>query len=508
MDARQRAGIELMTMVGIATPVAFPTAPLFVKPFICRKQTTAARWLSRMEFASLRNMQLAASDVRRRARYHLIRGGTPGMAQGMTVTKRYLVLLFQAATIALLGMRGFPTERLVFHGLVGVLYGLACFCPGPPITERRKVRMLAAGLLAWGAWLVNTGGLSSPLLPLGFGMLPPALVILDTSRQRRLFAAGALTLLLGVAGLSWWHVPASLPPLAPRGGHVAPEYLILVAGSLVVTAVNVAGFWGHMTAAYEKVALELGVRREELCSFGEDATRQLEGAAAHLAHEMKNPLASIKCLSAHLARGCSLDGRTVERLEVVAAEADRLESIVDGFLSMSRGLGELRPEPVRPKDLVDELRLLIEARAAEAGVTLEVTGRADLEILADSRKLHRALFYLTMNAVQASAAGQTVTIDVGAPSAAGGSKIRVIDRGEGMTSETLERLKRPPFARRKGGSGLGVAVARALIEQHGGRLVYESAPGLGTTATIELPLAAVVAAGGLRLLPDTLRPLA
>jgi signal transduction histidine kinase len=450
-------------------------------------------------------MQLAASDIRRRARYHLIRGGTPGMAHGMAVTKRLLVLLFQAATIALLGLRGFPTERLVFHGLVGVFYGLACFCPGPPVTERRKVRMLAAGLLAWGAWLVNTGGLCSPLLPLGFGMLPPALVILDTSRQRRLFVMGALTLLLGVAALSWSHVAALLPPLAPRGGHVAPEYLILVAGSLVVTAIGVAGFWRHMTAAYEKVALELGVRREELCSFGEDATRQLEGAAAHLAHEMKNPLASIKCLSAHLARGCSLDGRIVERLEVVTAEANRLEAIVDGFLSMSRGLGELNLEPLRPKDLANELRLLLEARAAEAGVTLEVTGGADLEILADSRKLHRALFYLTMNAVQASAAGQTVTIDVGTPSAAGVSQIKVIDRGEGMTYETIERLKRPPFASRKGGAGLGVAVARALIEQHGGRLEYESTPGHGTTASVELALAAVVTAAAPRLVPDALK---
>src|SRR5262249_42860355 len=211
------------------------------------------------------------------------------------------------------------------------------------------------------------------------------------------------------------------------------------------------GFWGYMTAAYEKVALELGVRREELCSVGEDATRELEGAAAHLAHEMKNPLASIKCLSLHLARGCSqLDRRIVERLQRVSAEADRLESIVDGFLSMSRGLGPLSAAPIRPHEVAHELKLLLEARAAEVGVTLEVTGRADLEIVADPRKLHRALFYLAMNAVQASAAGQTVTIEVDAASPLGASRIKVVDRGEGLTKETLERLKRPPFARPQG----------------------------------------------------------
>jgi signal transduction histidine kinase len=455
-------------------------------------------------------MQPAASEVRRRARDHLINGGPAHLTQGMVMvlTRRYLVLLFQAATICLLAVRGFPAARLAIHALVAAFYALACFYPGPPTTERRKVRMLCAGLLAWGAWLANTGGLCSPLLPLGFGMLPPALVILETPRQRKLFAAGALTIVLAVGVLSRWQIAALLPPLAPRGGHTSPEYLVLVGSSLVVTAIGITNFWGYMTAAYDRVAVELGMRREELCSVGEDATRQLEGAAAHLAHEMKNPLASIKCLSAHLARGCSLDRRTVERLEVVSAEADRLESIVDGFLSMSRGLGELYLERTRPYEVAHELKLLLEARAAEAGVTLEVTGRADLEIVADPRKLHRALFYLTMNAVQASAAGQTVTVDVGAALPAGASQIKVIDRGEGMTKETLERLKRPPFVGRKGsaGAGLGVAVARALVEQHGGRLDHESAPGRGTTATIELPHAAAVAAAAPpRLLPDALR---
>jgi signal transduction histidine kinase len=262
-----------------------------------------------------------------------------------------------------------------------------------------------------------------------------------------------------------------------------------------------------VAAAYDKVAVELGDRREQLCSVGEDRTRELEGAAAHLAHEMKNPLASIKCLSAHLARGCSLDARTVSRLQVVSAEADRLESIVDGFLSLSRGLGELTVERARPYELSNELKLLLDERASDAGVTLEVTGRPDLEVEVDAKKLSRALFCVLMNAVQASASGQTVTVAVG-PSqtpARAHVQIKVVDRGEGMSRDVLERLKRPPFTTRPGGAGLGVAVARTLIEQHGGRLEYESAAGQGTTATIELPERPPVAAAALRLVPEALR---
>jgi signal transduction histidine kinase len=450
-------------------------------------------------------MQPGASEVRRRARYHALRGGPSAqVAQGVTRTRRLLVLLFQIATLGFLALRGFPGPRLMVHAIICLFYLAVSRYPPPPITERAKVRMLVGGLISFGAWLANTGGLSSPLIPLGLGMLLPAMLIFETGRQKMLFALGATGLLLGVGLLSLWPTGALVAPLAPRGGHPSPEFVALVAGSILVTASQVSSFWARVAAAYDKVAIELGARREELCSVGEDRTRELEGAAAHLAHQMKNPLASIKCLSAHMARRCSLDAKTVERLEVVSAEADRLESIVDGFVSLSRGLGDLTVERARPYQLALELKLLLDARANDVGVTLELTGCPDLEVEVDAKKITRALFCLLMNAVQASPSGQTVTVEVGAVATAAPAQvqIKVVDRGEGMSGETLERLKRPPFTTRKEGAGLGVAVARTLIEQHGGRLDYQSVSGQGTTATIELPLRPPAWATGPRLRLD------
>jgi signal transduction histidine kinase len=449
-------------------------------------------------------MQPAASEVRRRARYHALRGTPPAEVTQATRRRRLIVLLFQLATLALLVVRGFPGQRLAIHAGICVFYLLACRYPAPPIGERTKIRILLCGLLSYGAWLANTGGLCSPLLPMGLGLLSPALLIFETGRQRALFAAGALGLLGVVGAISWGPAGALVPPLAPHDGHPSPEYLLIAVAAIVVTAIQVTGFWASMTAAYDAVALELGTRREQLCSLGEDRTRELEGAAAHLAHEMKNPLASIKCLSVHLARGCSLDPRTVARLEVVSAAADRLEAIVDGFLSLSRGLGELEVEATRPHQAAAELKLLLEVRAREAGVSLEVVGQPDLELQADGRKLQRALFYLIMNAVQASRPGQTVTIEARAGTA-GTAQVKVIDRGEGMSAETLERLKHPPFSGRPGGAGLGVAVARTLVEMHGGSLTFESAPGRGTTATIQLPHRPPARAAIPRLVPEALR---
>jgi signal transduction histidine kinase len=389
--------------------------------------------------------------------------------------------------LVLLAWRGFPATRLAAHAAVCIFYLVACRPPPLPITERTKMRLLVCSLLSYGAWIVNTGGLMSPISPLGLGLILPALLFFDTGRQKTFFVAGAATLLAGIALASTLPLGRLLPPIAPIAGRPSAEYLAIVIGSIAVTVVNMAGFWAMVTAAYAKVAVELGDRREQLCSMGEDRVRELEGAAANLAHEMKNPLASIKALSAHLARCPTLDARTVKRLEVVSTEADRLESIVNSFISLSHGLGELRLAPVRPHAVALELKLLLDERAAQAGVVIEVTGHPEFEVLADARKLHRALFYLTMNAVQASRSGQTVTIDVGPAASPGTWIIKVIDRGQGMCHAVIERLQNPPYSTRKGGTGLGVAVARALVNQHGGQLTYESVPGQGTTVAVELP---------------------
>jgi len=88
--------------------------------------------------------------------------------------------------------------------------------------------------------------------------------------------------------------------------------------------------------------------------------------------------------------------------------------------------------------------------------------------------------------MQASPTGASVGIDV-AKTGRDGIEIRVKDAGAGMPPEVLDRIRKPYFTTKEGGSGLGVAVARGLIEQHGGQLRYESAPGKGTTAVILLP---------------------
>jgi signal transduction histidine kinase len=243
---------------------------------------------------------------------------------------------------------------------------------------------------------------------------------------------------------------------------------------------------GHeLSASYESFLKELTARRQELFEESEDRTRSLEGIAARLAHEVKNPLAAVRALSLHVARNTQED-KTRERLEIVSAEAERLQGIVDGFLSFSRGLDDLRLHDVAPVQLAEQMSALLSERCADLNVYIDVEGPTDLSIQADGRKLRQVLMNLVLNAMQASAAGQRVGIKVNRlPSA--GAKIEVVDRGAGMSLEVVERIKRPYFTTREGGSGIGVAVARGLVEQHGGTMYFTSEVGKGTTATVELP---------------------
>jgi len=241
-----------------------------------------------------------------------------------------------------------------------------------------------------------------------------------------------------------------------------------------------------MTGAYERITLELAERREELCDENEGRTRALEGIAARLAHEVKNPLAAIKGLSQHMARSAE-DPKMKERLTIVAAEAERLQEIVNGFLSFSRGLDDLEVAPTRPYDIARELSLLLETRAADAGVTIEVRGSRELSLDADAKKLRQALLNLVLNAMQASSRGATVTLEIAKSCGDGAAVLRVMDRGSGMTPDVLDRIRKPYYTTKEGGSGLGIAIARGIIEQHGGTLRFESTSGRGTTATVILP---------------------
>jgi len=395
------------------------------------------------------------------------------------------IIPFHVVVIVVLMVRGESAARLFAQAAAVAVVAIVFALRLATNDWRLRVGSFVLGVLGYFVFLATTGGLASPLLVTGaVTMAAAAIKLPEPLWLRKVVFAVFLFGFIALAAVSGSGAGLLSGPLAVVDGSPSPVYLGIAVLAAAFTMTGVYGIGCAMTRGYERAALELAERREELCSENEDRTRALEGMAARLAHEVKNPLAAIRALSTHMARNAT-DVKTAERLAIVAAEADRLQSIVEGFLSFSRGLDDLNLAPVNPYEVARELAVLLETRAAEAGVVIDVSGDPALVLDADARKLRQVLLNVVLNAIQASPQGATVHLAIVA--ARDSARITVEDGGAGMTPEVLERIRKPYFTTKEGGTGLGVAVARGLVEQHGGRLEFKSASGKGTTVVITLP---------------------
>ncbi|HEX3769463.1 MAG TPA: HAMP domain-containing sensor histidine kinase [Polyangiaceae bacterium] len=398
------------------------------------------------------------------------------------------ILPFHFLTVGLLIVGGESAPRAIVQALC--VLGTTCIFLARSLSANRKIQ--AFSFIFWAisyfALCATTGGISSPyIVTLGLMTCVASMGAPRPGWTKTVMLTVLVVGFIGLALLSHTSLAQLTGPLAPTASGPSAELVVLTLMSVAVTMLGVTRMGTDVTSGYGRVALELAERREELCSENEDRTRALEGIAARLAHEVKNPLAAIKGLSTHMARNAT-DPKTAERLAIVAGEADRLQSIVESFLSFSRGLDDLKLGPTKPHEVARELGVLLETRAEEAGVAIEIGGDENLVLDADPRKLRQALLNIVLNAIQASPRGSHVHLMVARDCE--GARLTVRDEGVGMTHEVLERIRKPYFTTKEGGTGLGLAVARGLVEQHGGRLEFKSAPRHGTTVTILLPMVA------------------
>jgi signal transduction histidine kinase len=410
------------------------------------------------------------------------------MSRGSARWRLTWILPIHLMIVGLLILSGESTTRAVIQSVCVAI--TAALFVARMFSQNRvlNVGSFVFWIASYFALCATTGGLASPMLV----MLGLVICVGSTSMQRPVWLRPVLgaMLVIGFATLALTsHTAAGqlAGPLAPTAEGLTVVHVSVAMFAVFVTMTGIFRMGWSLTAGYERAALELAERREELCTENEDRTRALEGIAARLAHEVKNPLAAIKGLSTHMARQAT-DPKTAERLAIVAGEADRLQSIVDGFLSFSRGLDDLKVGPTRPYEIARELGVLLETRAEEAGVTIEASGDENLVVDADPRKLRQALLNVVLNAIQASPRGSSVRLAVARD--CDGARLTVRDDGIGMTPEILERIRKPYFTTKEGGTGLGLAVARGLVEQHGGNLEFKSVPRTGTTVTIFLPMKA------------------
>lgn len=335
------------------------------------------------------------------------------------------------------------------------------------------------------ALLTASGGLFSPVFPavLIMAMLTALLAELGTVLALLALAVPYLWLLAFVHR-SGAPVPSLLPEL--YGGaqpleHGAAPYVAATLYTLMLAAVARVG--RALQEVFEEVFGEALQERDRSLALHAEQSRTLTLLTSEIAHELKNPLASIKGLGALVAK--DVQGRAAERTSVLRGEVDRMQTILDEFLNFSRPLVPLSLSLTDLGALARDVARLHEGSADERGVSLEVQADPDARLACDARKMRQVLINLLQNALEASPRGGVVELRV--ESNAAGVRVAVVDQGPGLSPQLGERVFEAGVTSKDHGSGMGLVVARALARQHGGEVALEPGVNGGLVAYVRLP---------------------
>lgn len=231
--------------------------------------------------------------------------------------------------------------------------------------------------------------------------------------------------------------------------------------------------------------------RESEREFRLHQLAKLGELAGGLAHELKNPLSTIKLnlqlLQEDIASVPDLDTSRA-RVQTLRREVDRLHQTLDSFLKFA-GRIELDRQTVHVNSIIRDMIDFFNPQAAahQVRVYASLTDE-DLKVSLDINLFKQALLNMMLNAVQAMPSGGDLIIRTGVHDST--LILDVSDTGVGMPPSQLPRLFEAFYTTKKGGTGLGLATTRRIIEEHGGHVSVQSEPGRGTNFRLELPLRA------------------
>ncbi|WP_027716186.1 nitrogen regulation protein NR(II) [Desulfuromonas sp. TF] len=218
-------------------------------------------------------------------------------------------------------------------------------------------------------------------------------------------------------------------------------------------------------------------RADRLAALGE--------LSAGMAHEIRNPLGSIRGTAEILREGIDPADRRHEFAGILIKEVDRLNRVVQDFLDFAR------PAPVERgrvdiNEALRELLVLTRQQTVKSGVRVELLPGDLPKVPGDREQLKQACLNLLLNALQAMPAGGLLTIAT--TPLDGEVQVRFADTGQGIPPESLEKIFNPFFTTRQEGTGLGLAITHRIVQGHGGRIEVASRIGEGTTFTMVLPV--------------------
>lgn len=297
------------------------------------------------------------------------------------------------------------------------------------------------------------------------------------------------TLVVSIAGVGTYlsfllYVNFETQELVPEARHILAIRCLMLSAT-AITVNTLAAVIRAQSVQYRQTAEQLAAANKSLLE-AEAAVRRSERLAAlgqlsaGLAHELRNPLGSIKGSADLLAKSShDADPMAKELAQIISLEVDRTNSLVTRFLDFARPL-EPRREAVDVREVIDRA-----VRRTDVEVVRQYAGSLP-RLSIDPELMEQVFLNLVTNAAQASKPGEPVTVRTREVN--GQAEVSVVDHGCGIPEDKIETIFNPFVTTKKNGVGLGLAIVAKIVDGHGGKMTVESEPGKGSTFRVLLPI--------------------
>jgi signal transduction histidine kinase len=285
--------------------------------------------------------------------------------------------------------------------------------------------------------------------------------------------------------------------LAATGVHLVRNWVLKPIGALKAAAAAYASGnldyripdvsrdeLGALSNQVNRMADSLGaiqrqlVEQERLVAVGE--------VTSTLAHNIRNPLASIRAMAQSMLTELPADSAHKFQLETILATVDSTNRWIRELLHVSKPI-ELSCRDMNLSELVTRVISILQPSARQRGSTLQLSeASAGLSARIDGPRIEQALLSVAGNAIEASPAGSVVDIRVAAQNARS-VELCVVDRGQGIPEKVMKNIASPYFSTKPGGTGIGLYLARRTVQAHGGSLEFHNNAEGGTTVVLRLP---------------------
>jgi len=208
-----------------------------------------------------------------------------------------------------------------------------------------------------------------------------------------------------------------------------------------------------------------------------------------IAHEVKNPLGSIKGAVQILKDGQTPEKDREEFATIIEKEVNRLDGVVQDYLSFSRSTPSIQSD-LNLCEILSAVSRQIKYQCDQGGIHIKLHTSENAAITGDPNRLHQLFLNIILNSIQAMPQGGEIEIKCEKISDENGNrlKVAVVDSGIGISEDNLKKIFEPFYSTKTHGTGLGLATAKTIVDEHEGRIAVKSELGKGTTILLEFPL--------------------